>query len=220
MNAKIFQKKTSVDSLSHVCLFVSFTLSPPHPFDSFLRYEDLVCDPTSIARTLASFVGVDFVEAMAAPHASGRTTQTASNEQVRRPVYTSSVGRWKAYDASDQGGEDVDGLDEDEEDADDEDGDEDEDEEDLEALGLRLGGFPGDAILKRVMAFEPHPTHPTTLRELVRDLPCSPRGGASSASSSSSSSSFTSAAESTTAELIAREDARWPGGTSGAFQRA
>jgi tetratricopeptide (TPR) repeat protein len=63
-----------------------------------VRYEELVADPESTARTLIDHVGLDWNPACLAPHRQGRSVRTASQWQVRQPVYTSSVGRWRRYE--------------------------------------------------------------------------------------------------------------------------
>ena len=106
---------------------------------------------------------------MAAPHASPRTAHTSSNEQVRRPVYTSSVGRWQPYAA--RGGRDDSG----------EDGESGGDAAsasasgdlvDLEALAQRTQRFPAAALLARVLSFEPAADRNASRRDLARTLPC------------------------------------------------
>ena len=61
-------------------------------------YEDLVADQEGESRRLIDFIGLPWDDACARPHESDRITWTHSNEQVRRPVYTSSVGRWKRFE--------------------------------------------------------------------------------------------------------------------------
>ncbi len=60
-------------------------------------YEDLVGDIDAGARAIVDRVGLPFDEACLRYYESGRVTATASWDQVRRPVYTSSVGRHKHY---------------------------------------------------------------------------------------------------------------------------
>jgi len=62
-------------------------------------YEQLVADPEGTSRSMAAFVGLDWEPAMLCSHESGRTVNTASYAQVRRPIYRSSVGRAHAYAA-------------------------------------------------------------------------------------------------------------------------
>jgi tetratricopeptide (TPR) repeat protein len=62
-----------------------------------LRYEDLVSDlPGETARLLAH-CGLPWDDACLAFHETARDVRTASAEQVRRPVSTAAIGRWKTY---------------------------------------------------------------------------------------------------------------------------
>ncbi len=63
-----------------------------------IDYESTVADQEAEARRLIDFVGLDWDDACLAPHKTRRTTVTLSAEQVRRPVYTSSVERWRNYE--------------------------------------------------------------------------------------------------------------------------
>ncbi len=64
-----------------------------------VRYEDTVADLESVARGLASFLGVPFEPAMLdfAATAKRRDINTPSARQVVEPLYSRSVGRWRAY---------------------------------------------------------------------------------------------------------------------------
>ena len=61
-------------------------------------YEDLVEDPSGEARKLLDFVGLPWDDAVARPHEATGTVLTASNWQVRKPVYKSAAGRWRHYE--------------------------------------------------------------------------------------------------------------------------
>ena len=63
-----------------------------------VRYEELVSEPEGGARALVDFLGLEWEDACLQFHRSNRVVRTASHEQVRRPVYSSSVGRWRTYD--------------------------------------------------------------------------------------------------------------------------
>lgn len=63
-----------------------------------LRYEDLVGDLQAGVRRLLAFCDLPWDPACVAFHESRRPVQTASLAQVRRPLYGSSVGRWKNYE--------------------------------------------------------------------------------------------------------------------------
>lgn len=62
-----------------------------------LSYEDLVADPENQARRLIAFCGLEWDDACLHFYATSRPVRTASLGQVRRPIYRSSVGRWKLY---------------------------------------------------------------------------------------------------------------------------
>ena len=63
-----------------------------------LQYEDLVADLPGKTRELADFVGVEWDERMLRFYEQERKVETASKWQVRQPLYTSSVARWKPYE--------------------------------------------------------------------------------------------------------------------------
>ncbi len=69
----------------------------PNPVYS-LQYEELVSDLPAKAREMAEFIGVEWDERMVRFHENERMVQTASKWQVRQPLYTSSVARWKPYE--------------------------------------------------------------------------------------------------------------------------
>lgn len=62
-----------------------------------VNYESLVSNLDTEAQALASFLQLEFDPAMLNPHEQQRAVTTASNLQVRKPVYTSSIGNWKNY---------------------------------------------------------------------------------------------------------------------------
>jgi hypothetical protein len=63
-----------------------------------LSYEGLIADPEPTVRSLLGFVGLPFHEACLSFHRSTGHVRTASWAQVTRPLYTSSVGKWKHYE--------------------------------------------------------------------------------------------------------------------------
>ncbi|NOX08000.1 MAG: tetratricopeptide repeat protein [Gammaproteobacteria bacterium] len=63
-----------------------------------LRYEDLVEDQVHYSRKLIEFCGLEWDDACLNFHQSERIANTPSNEQVRQPIYKSSMQRWKAYE--------------------------------------------------------------------------------------------------------------------------
>jgi Tfp pilus assembly protein PilF len=60
-------------------------------------YEELVRHQEAVSRELVEFLGLPWDERCLAFHDNPRKVQTASKDQVRRPMYRSSVGRWKRY---------------------------------------------------------------------------------------------------------------------------
>jgi hypothetical protein len=62
-------------------------------------YEELVGDPETEIRRLLEHLGLPFEEACLAFHANTRAMNSVSSEQVRRPIYSESVGRWRNYES-------------------------------------------------------------------------------------------------------------------------
>jgi hypothetical protein len=60
-------------------------------------YEDLVADQETHCRRLVAFCGLEWSDRCLKHHENPRAVQTASQVQVRQPVYKSSVGRWRSY---------------------------------------------------------------------------------------------------------------------------
>ncbi len=63
-----------------------------------LVYEDLVADPEPQIRRLLEHCGLPWSDACLRFHENERPVQTASATQVRQPLYSSSVGRWRRYE--------------------------------------------------------------------------------------------------------------------------
>lgn len=64
-----------------------------------VNYEDLVRDPQTYGRALVEFCGFKWDKRCLDFHKGERPAATASFQQVRRPIYTASVGRWRNYAA-------------------------------------------------------------------------------------------------------------------------
>lgn len=62
-----------------------------------IDYEDTVADLEGQARKLLEFCGLEWEDSVLEFHKTERAVSTASREQVRNPIYNSSVGRWKRY---------------------------------------------------------------------------------------------------------------------------
>jgi hypothetical protein len=65
-----------------------------------IDYESLVTDVDTVARTMVSWCGVEWDPACLEFHKTKREVRTASVAQVRQPLYTRSIGRWKNYQHS------------------------------------------------------------------------------------------------------------------------
>ncbi|MGJ4931914.1 tetratricopeptide repeat-containing sulfotransferase family protein [Bradyrhizobium sp. HKCCYLS2038] len=63
-----------------------------------VQYEQLVANFDSEARRIVSHCGLEWSDACLAFHKTARAVNTASVAQVRRPLYASSVERWRAYE--------------------------------------------------------------------------------------------------------------------------
>lgn len=63
-----------------------------------VQYEELVTDQENISHQLIEYLGLDWDKACLDFHKSKRAVKTASNLQVRQPIYTKSVERWKRYE--------------------------------------------------------------------------------------------------------------------------
>ncbi|MEN8196011.1 MAG: sulfotransferase, partial [Pseudomonadota bacterium] len=62
-----------------------------------IDYETLVADQETETRRLLTFLERDWDPACLDFHRNPRPVVTASHTQVRRPIYTGSVGRWRNY---------------------------------------------------------------------------------------------------------------------------
>jgi tetratricopeptide (TPR) repeat protein len=63
-----------------------------------VQYQDMVTDLESVAREMLDFIGIEWSENCLRFHESERFVSTSSYEQVRQPIYTSSICRWKNYE--------------------------------------------------------------------------------------------------------------------------
>ncbi|MDB6107322.1 MAG: hypothetical protein JWO52_7321 [Gammaproteobacteria bacterium] len=61
-------------------------------------YENLVADLEGEVRRLLDYCGLPFEEQCLRFHETRRVVQTASSEQVRRPLYTEGVDQWRNYE--------------------------------------------------------------------------------------------------------------------------
>ena len=63
-----------------------------------IQYEDIVADMPTQARRLIDFVGLPWNDACLSFHKTQRNVRTASVAQVRQPIYSTSVERWRHYE--------------------------------------------------------------------------------------------------------------------------
>jgi tetratricopeptide (TPR) repeat protein len=71
------------------------TVLPVSVFE--VDYEETVADLEGVARRLVAWCGLEWQPACLDFHRTSRPVRTASVTQVRQPVYTRSVARWKNY---------------------------------------------------------------------------------------------------------------------------
>jgi tetratricopeptide (TPR) repeat protein len=64
-----------------------------------VQYEELVADFEPQARRIIDYCGLPFDQRCLSFHETQRPVRTASTAQVRRPIYRTSVGRWRPYEA-------------------------------------------------------------------------------------------------------------------------
>lgn len=70
---------------------------PPN-FMLTVNYEVMVNDFENHARKIVDHLGIEWNDACLRFYENERSVKTASLNQVRQPIYTSSVGRWKKYE--------------------------------------------------------------------------------------------------------------------------
>ncbi|MFI4870791.1 MAG: sulfotransferase domain-containing protein, partial [Phycisphaerales bacterium JB061] len=63
-----------------------------------VHYEDLVTDPEPVVRQIMEFLGMEFDPAVLDHTSNTRIVSTASRDQVKNKLYTSSVQRWKRFE--------------------------------------------------------------------------------------------------------------------------
>jgi hypothetical protein len=62
-------------------------------------YTSMVYDTRDSVAQILSYLGLTWNDACAKPHENERAVKTASRNQVKKPIYTTSVERWKNYRA-------------------------------------------------------------------------------------------------------------------------
>lgn len=63
-----------------------------------VRYEEMVADNEAKSRELLEFCGLEWDDACLEFQKTERRVKTASTMQIRKPIYKSSVARWKKYE--------------------------------------------------------------------------------------------------------------------------
>ena len=62
-----------------------------------VQYEEVVEDVEGQVRRILDFCGLTFEPSCVEFHKTERAVKTASSEQVRQPIYSSSVNLWRRY---------------------------------------------------------------------------------------------------------------------------
>ncbi|WP_170335455.1 tetratricopeptide repeat-containing sulfotransferase family protein [Ruegeria arenilitoris] len=70
---------------------------PEHAFHN-IHYEDLVDDIDGVARGMIEYCGLDWTDACLEFYSGERRVRTASVQQVRQPLYSSSKAKWRRYE--------------------------------------------------------------------------------------------------------------------------
>ena len=63
-----------------------------------VHYEETVTDLEGQVRRILEHCGLPFEEACVRFHETKRAVNTASSEQVRQPIYTGALGKWRRYE--------------------------------------------------------------------------------------------------------------------------
>ncbi len=63
-----------------------------------VHYEEVVADLEGQVRRILEYCGLGWEESCLNFHESSRSVKTASSEQVRQPIYSSSVNSWRHYE--------------------------------------------------------------------------------------------------------------------------
>jgi tetratricopeptide (TPR) repeat protein len=64
-----------------------------------VQYETLICDFENQARRIVEYCGLGWNDRFLSFHDADRPVRTHSQAQVRQPLFTSSIGRWRRYEA-------------------------------------------------------------------------------------------------------------------------
>lgn len=64
-----------------------------------VHYEKLVANPLDVSKQIADFVGIEWAEQLIEVQDFDEACSTQSSAQVREPIHTGSVGRWRHLEA-------------------------------------------------------------------------------------------------------------------------
>ena len=66
----------------------------------YVRYEEMVDDLPTVARSVLGFLGVEFEEGVLKfyEHARTKRINSPTYAEARKPVYRTAIGRWRNYD--------------------------------------------------------------------------------------------------------------------------
>ena len=66
----------------------------------YVRYEEMVDDLPTVARSVLGFLGLEFEENVLKffEHARTKRVNSPSYAEVRKPLYRTAVGRWRNYE--------------------------------------------------------------------------------------------------------------------------
>jgi tetratricopeptide (TPR) repeat protein len=62
-----------------------------------VSYEELVTEPSRVGARVAAYCGLEWNDRAVEVHERSSVSLTASAAQIRRPIYSSSAGRWRHY---------------------------------------------------------------------------------------------------------------------------
>ena len=62
-----------------------------------VRYEDLIADQETQTRRLLDYCNLEWDQACLSFHESDTVVTTPSAVEVRQPIYSTSIGKWKNY---------------------------------------------------------------------------------------------------------------------------
>jgi hypothetical protein len=63
-----------------------------------VSYEDTILNTEKTARVMLDFIGLDWNARCLAPHTNPVPVETASQWQVRQPIYQRAMERWRHYE--------------------------------------------------------------------------------------------------------------------------